>query len=112
MLTFGNAVYLLERKYVKAAVSSDDYRAYMLAWDSGNNPLIVIQDGYIFAGIARPMPASVCKLTMEQMRFLSEMTPGGTRAPEENSPLKLEAEGGIQMDMIDFKEEADDAGDA
>ena len=111
-LTCGNAVYLLERKYVKAAVSNDDYRAYTLAWDSGNNPLIVIQDGYIFAGIARPMIADVCKLTLEQMRLLGEMTPGGTRAPEENSPLKLEPEGGIQIDMADFKEETDDDGDA
>lgn len=104
VLTFGNAVYLLERKYVKAAVSSDDYREYLLAWDEGNNPLIVIRDGMIFAGIARPMPAEVCKLTMEQMRWISDMQPGGTRTPQENGPLKLEAEGGIQMDMIGDEE--------
>lgn len=102
-LIFGNAVYLLERKYIKAAVSNDDYREYMLAWDEGNNPLIVICDGMIFSGIARPMSADVCKLTMEQMRHMSALEPGGTRAPHENGPLKLEAEGGIQMDMTDFQ---------
>lgn len=112
ILTFGNAAYLLEEKYVKAAVSKDDYRAYVLAWDAWNNPLIVIQDGYIFAGIARPMIADVCKLTLEQMRLLGEMTPGGTRGPNEGGPLKLEPEGGIQMDMTDFGEEEDDGGDA
>lgn len=108
MLTFGNAVYLLERKYVKAAVSVDDYREFLLAWDGGNNPLIVIQDGLIFAGIARPLPEAVCRRTMEMLCELSSRHPGGTRAPEENGMLKLEPEGGIQLDMTNFGEEKKD----
>ena len=104
LLTFGNAVYLLERKYVKASVSVDDYREFLLAWDSGNNPLIVIQDGLIFAGIARPLHAEVCKRVMGVLDELCALLPSGTRAPEENGPLKLEPEGGIQINMDDFKE--------
>ena len=111
MLTFGNAVYLLEKKYVKATVSVDDYREFLLAWDNGNNPLIVIQDGMIFAGIARPMHAAECKTVMNLLGAVAALHPGGTRDKQEDGPINPSqaqddsAEGGIQMDMDDFKGE-------
>ncbi len=102
-LIFGQAVYLLERKYIKAVISREDYREYLLAWDEGNNPLIIINDGLLFAGIARPMRADVCKMLLEQMRAISQLLPGGTHEPENSGPLKLEAENdSIQLDMEDF----------
>lgn len=104
LLIFGNAVYMLEKKYIKAVISQDDYREYMLAWDEKNRPLIVINDGMLFAGIARPMPVEVCKNMMDNMRALCALEPSGTRPEQDNGPLKLEAEGGIQIDMDDYKE--------
>ena len=103
LMIFGNAVYMLQQKYVKAVISQDDYREYMLAWDEGNNPLIIINDGLLFAGIARPMRADVCKMLLEQMRAISQLHPGGTHEPENSGPLKPEAENdSIQLDMEDF----------
>lgn len=105
LLIFGDAAYMLEKKYIKAVISKEDYREYMLAWDEGNNPLIIINDGMLFAGIARPLSAEVCKYTLEKMRWVGAMEPGGTRPAQDNGPLKMEAEGGIQMDMEEFKDE-------
>ena len=109
LLIFGNAVYMLQQKYVKAVISQDDYREYMLAWDEGNRPLIVIDDGMLFAGIARPMPVEVCKNMLDNMRALCALEPSGMRTAQDNGPLKLEAEGGIQMDMEDFGDVQADA---
>ena len=112
LLIFGNAAYMLEKKYIKAVIAKEDYREYLLAWDEGNNPLIVINDGMLFAGIARPMPVGVCKNMMDNMRALCAMEPGGTRPGQENGPLKMEEENdSIQLDMEDFGDgQADDDG--
>lgn len=110
LLIFGNAAYMLEKKYIKAVIAKEDYREYLLAWDEGNNPLIVINDGMLFAGIARPMDASVCNYILAQMCRVGAMEPGGTRPGQENGPLKLEAENdSIQLDMEEFNDgQADD----
>lgn len=83
MLIFSGKVYLLEQKYIRCAVAREDYREYMLGWDAQDQPLIIINDGMIFAGSARPMPESTCQLLLEQMRFMCSLRAGGTIAPSQ-----------------------------
>ena len=99
----GGTVYLAEKRKIKAAVDSADYREYLLAWDAWDNPLIVVRDGMIFAGVLRPMAQTVCKTLLDNMRAIGELNPGGTTKREEEAyQLKLEAETGQQLDMDDF----------
>ena len=103
ILGHGGAVYLAEKRKIKAAVDSADYREYLLAWDKQDNPLIVIRDGMIFAGVMRPLPRTVCKATLDHMRVIGGLEPGGAVPREaEEDCLRLEAEGGQQLDMDDF----------
>ena len=106
VLTYQNAVYLVEKKYVKAMVTNNDYREYMLGWDEGNNPVILVNDGVIMAGIVRPMMVDDCAAFMQKLYEVcnAHMIAGGTHAAENNGPLKLEAETGIQIDMEDFND--------
>lgn len=96
MLIFSGAVYLAEQKYIRCAVSREDYRDYELAWDKQGNPLIIVMDGLIFAGIFRPLPESACKMLLEQMRFMVALQPGGTGMDGEPAE---EPEDGEQLDM-------------
>ena len=103
ILGHDGVVYLAEKKKIKAAVDSADYREYLLAWDKGDNPLIVIRDGMIFAGVVRPLARESCKAVLENMLAIGQCTAGGTEAKEDKDyQLKLEAEGGQQLDMDEF----------
>jgi len=98
-----NVVYMVEKKKIKAAVDSADYREYLLGWDTQDNPLIIINDGMIFAGVVRPLPQTTCKGILDNMRAIGEMRAGGTANRDgEDQTLKLPAETGKQLNMDDF----------
>ena len=103
ILGHDGTVYIAEKRLIRAAVDSADYREYLLAWDKTDNPLIVVRDGMIFAGVLRPLNRDVCEKILVNMRTIGEMNPGGFVSREDGEyQLKLEAEGGQQLDMDDF----------
>ena len=107
MLGFQGDVYLLEDKYIRAAVSRDDYRDYLLARNVDGEPLIVIRDGLVFAGIARPMPVAVCANLIKNMAAIADMRPRGAGEQPEEAPEGPEEqgkiEGTVQLDMTKWR---------
>ncbi|MBR3105854.1 MAG: hypothetical protein IKH30_01570 [Clostridia bacterium] len=103
MLIFSGKVYLLEQKYIRCAVAREDYREYMLGWDAKDQPLIVINDGMIFAGSARPMPESTCQLLLEQMKFMCSLRPGGTMDPSQAQDDNSQAQDGMDGEQLDME---------
>ena len=112
MLGFQGDVYLLEDKYIRAAVGRDDYRDYLLARNVDGEPLIVIRDGLVFAGIARPLPVGVCATLLKSMAAIAAMRPRGAGEQPEEAPEGQEAqgkiEGTVQLDMTEWRQGEND----
>lgn len=102
ILGLNGVAYLLEQRFVRTAVDNSDYRQYMLAWDQWENPLIIVNDGMIFAGVVKPYSKEAAEKALAELEAVGSCLAGGWIAREEDYQLKLEAETGKQMNMDDF----------
>ena len=102
ILGLNGVAYLLNQRYVRAAVDNADYREYMLAWDQWDNPLIIVNDGMIFAGVVKPYSKETAEKALAELEAVGSCLAGGWIAREEDYQLKLEAETGKQLNMDDF----------
>lgn len=96
LLAHGGRMYMCSVNAIKAAVDTADYRKYMLGYDRFHAPLIIVNDGMIFAGVIRPEPTEKCKFILKALEDWAQMIAAGTgmeEAPEE-------APEGEQMEMI------------
>lgn len=83
LLAEGGRMYLCSVNAIKAAVDNDDYREYWLGFDRFHAPLIIVNDGLIFAGVIRPEPTEKCKFLLKAIEDWAQMIAAGTGADEE-----------------------------
>ena len=77
-LAYRGRLYLVRAMDIKAAgVSDRGYLDYYMDEDDAGNPLVVISDGMIVAGVVRPLDREISKGMLGWMREYGQMIPGG-----------------------------------
>lgn len=77
LLSHDGKMYACRVDRIRAAVERGDYREYWLGWDKDDYPLIIIMDGMMFAGIARPEPKSATEFVRATMEQWGKMEAAG-----------------------------------
>lgn len=95
LLASGGRMYLCSVNTIKAAVDTADYREYMLGYDRFHAPLIIVNDGLIFAGVIRPEATEKCKFILKELEDWAQMIAAGTGVEE--TPEESDAEEQISM---------------
>ena len=92
VLEFDGKTYLVNNKRIKGAAGSAEYRRYFLGWNSLEEPLIVIDDGMVHAGVVLPQPADFVEEVQKTLRRVSFCRAGGWK-PEGPKDVEEEEEG-------------------
>lgn len=71
-------LYMLSEERIKPAIGPGEYRTYRLANNSCGEPLIVIDNGLLTAGIVRPLPQGTVIGIQKQMRAMGTLAPCGS----------------------------------
>lgn len=98
LLSHGGRMYLCSVNAIKAAVDTADYREYLLGYDRFHAPLIIVNDGMIFAGVIRPEQTDKCKFILKALEDWAQMIAAGTGVDEE--PRQEDAPEGEQVAMV------------
>lgn len=85
-LAWKGRMYLLRHKLAKAADGNgDEYRRFYIGLNADCEPLILITNGMILGGVARPEPVGDARMIGDMYRSIGELTPDGTGNSEEAS---------------------------
>lgn len=101
VLEFDGKTYLVNNKRIKGAVGSAEYRRYYLGWNSMDEPLIVIDDGMVHAGVVLPQPADFVEAVQKTLRRVSFCRAGGWSGRESGEDAD---EDGEQIGMEEIGE--------
>ena len=84
------AILFIREDYVKPAIRKNDYLTFKMARNRFGHPLIVIGNGTLVTGIARPIPKKGAAAIVDLLRKMGEMDAEGT--PDESAKTAKSAE--------------------
>lgn len=96
------AVLFVRDAYVKPAIRKNDYLAFRMARNRFGHPLIVIGNGTLVTGIARPIPKKGAEALLDLLRKMCEMSAEGSPADQEADRRQAQQpeQGDGQIEMV------------
>lgn len=82
-LEFDGRIYFIEARKIKCAVGTAEYREYDLGYNENGEPLILIFDGMVQAGIVKPLNVMQNAAVLRVLGRIAEKRPGGAEAAPE-----------------------------
>ena len=79
-LAYRGELYLVLVRDIKAAASNGrEYLDYYMDEDAQGEPLVIISDGMLDAGVVRPLPVGMAEGVINWLRPYGELAPGASR---------------------------------